>query len=105
MKRTGGSLQLGLLLGALALSLAACHGGAGDAGRSVALDSPPRATTDMVEQWMAEGRTLVVLDSRSDVAWERGTTKAEGAIRVPPNDVDSVVDEIPRDGTVIVYCT
>ncbi|MBD3367172.1 MAG: hypothetical protein GF405_03215 [Candidatus Eisenbacteria bacterium] len=83
--------------------LAGCSGGGG--GETVALGGPERVTIEQVERWLAEGRTLVLIDSRSDVAWERGSTKAEGAIRVPPGDVDSVIEQIPTEGTLIVYCT
>jgi len=84
------------------VALQACnHGGS----RATPLGSPERVTIEQVEAWMAEGRELVLIDSRSDVAWERGATKARGAIRVPPNDVDSVLEQIPRDGALIVYCT
>jgi rhodanese-related sulfurtransferase len=62
-------------------------------------------TIDEVRQWMDEGRTLVFLDSRSDGSWRAGTTKVPGAIRVPPHDIESHLESIPRDHTIVVYCT
>ena len=67
--------------------------------------SVTRVTVDQVRQWMDEGRPLAILDSRSAAAWAGGTTKAVGAIRVPPDDVEAHLEDIPRDRTIVAYCT
>jgi rhodanese-related sulfurtransferase len=54
---------------------------------------------------MDEGRPLAILDSRSAAAWAGGTAKAVGAIRVPPDDVEAHLEDIPRDRTIVAYCT
>jgi len=70
-----------------------------------ALGEPDRVDIDTVGAWIESGETVVLLDSRSDVAWDRGSTKALGAIRVPPSDVAGAIDRIPEEGRIIVYCT
>ena len=104
MRETRG-LCAAIALAALVGLLVGCNGSRAPETRGAALDAPEQVSVEDVERWMAEGRDLVILDSRSDIAWERGSTRAAGAIRVPPNDVESAIDEIPREGTVIVYCT
>lgn len=51
------------------------------------------------------GEPIVFLDSRNDTAWDHANRKIPGAIRVPADDVDSVLDQIRHDATVIAYCT
>ena len=88
-----------------ALVLPACQAERMETGRGAPLGGPERVTAEKVREWMESGETVVVLDSRSDIAWERGSTKAAGAIRVPPNDVASALPMIPETGKLIVYCT
>jgi hypothetical protein len=66
---------------------------------------PTRVDAQQVREWMSEGDELVVLDSRSEGGWGSAATKAKGAIRVPPHDVATHLDRVPRDGRIIVYCT
>ena len=48
---------------------------------------------------------IVYLDSRNEHAWSMSDEKIPGAIRVPADDVESHLNEINRDATVIAYCT
>lgn len=55
-----------------------------------------------------EARNLsdaVFVDARNPHAWGEATTKLPGAIRVPANDLQGHADELPRDKTLITYCT
>jgi hypothetical protein len=67
--------------------------------------TPFKVTVEQVQKWIDENEPLVFLDSRSPHAWDLATTKAVGAIRVPPDDVESFLSKIPRDRKIIVYCT
>jgi hypothetical protein len=64
-----------------------------------------RVTVEQVQQWTDDGTPLVLIDSRSDGSWRAAATKASGAIRVPPHAVADRLESIPRDGTIVVYCT
>jgi rhodanese-related sulfurtransferase len=48
---------------------------------------------------------IVYLDSRNEQAWSTSDEKIPGAIRVPADDMESHLNEINRDATVIAYCT
>lgn len=58
-----------------------------------------------VKARMDRGEALVFIDARNPRAWQEATTKLPGAIRVPADDVADHLGEIPRDRTVIAYCT
>ena len=66
----------------------------------------PRVTVEQVKQWMDAGEPLFLIDARSAEAWSSATTKAPGALRVPPHeDIEPYLAEIPKDRKVVIYCT
>ena len=64
-----------------------------------------RVTVDEVKQRLDRGEELVFVDTRNPQAWNDADTKLPGAIRVPANEVEQYLDEIPKGHTVITYCT
>jgi rhodanese-related sulfurtransferase len=64
-----------------------------------------RVTVDEVKERMKRGEAFTFVDTRNPQAWGEATTKLPGAIRVPADEVEQHLDEIPRDRTVITYCT
>lgn len=66
----------------------------------------PRVTVEEVQQWMDAGEPLFFIDARSADAWSTATTKAPGALRVPPHeDIEPYLDRIPQNQRVVIYCT
>ena len=64
-----------------------------------------RVTVDEVKQRMGRGEMFAFVDTRNPTAWGEATTKLPGAIRVPADEVEQHLNEIPRDRTIITYCT
>ena len=64
-----------------------------------------RVAVDEVKERMDRGEQFTFLDTRNPTAWAEAETKLPGAIRVPANEVEQHLDQIPRDRTVITYCT
>jgi rhodanese-related sulfurtransferase len=64
-----------------------------------------RVTVDEVKERMDRGEQFTFVDTRNPKAWGEAETKLPGAIRVPANEVEQYLDQIPRDRTVITYCT
>jgi rhodanese-related sulfurtransferase len=64
-----------------------------------------RVTVDEVKERMDRGEQLTFVDTRNPQAWAAADTKLPGAIRVPANEVEQHLDQIPRERTVITYCT
>jgi rhodanese-related sulfurtransferase len=64
-----------------------------------------RVTVDEVKERMDRGEQFAFVDTRNPVAWGESDVKLPGAIRVPADELEQHLDEIPRDRAVITYCT
>ena len=64
-----------------------------------------RVTVDEVKERMERGEAFTFVDTRNPQAWGEATTKLPGAVRVPADEVEQHLNEIPHDRTVITYCT
>ena len=64
-----------------------------------------RVTVDEVKERMERGESFTFVDTRNPQAWGEATTKLPGAVRVPADEVEQHLNEIPHDRTVITYCT
>ena len=64
-----------------------------------------RVTAEEVKERMARGEQFTFVDTRNPQAWGEADTKLPEAVRVPADEVDEHLDEIPRDRTVVTYCT
>ena len=64
-----------------------------------------RVTVDEVRERMERGEAFTFIDTRNPKAWAEADAKLPGAIRVPADEVEQHLTEIPRDRTVITYCT
>ena len=64
-----------------------------------------RITVDEVSERLNRGEQFTFVDTRNPTAWGEADQKLPGAVRVPAEEVDQHVDEIPHDRVVITYCT
>ena len=64
-----------------------------------------RVTVDEVKQRMDRGEQFAFLDVRNPNAWGEAETKITGAIRVPANEVEQHLKDIPQNRVIITYCT
>jgi rhodanese-related sulfurtransferase len=64
-----------------------------------------KLTVDQVKKRLDSGEPLAFVDSRNPKAWGEARTMLPGAVRVPGDDVAQYLAKIPRDRTVITYCT
>ena len=64
-----------------------------------------RITVDEVKERMDRGEQFTFIDTRNPVAWSESDKKLPNALRIPANELDQHLDEIPKDRTVITYCT
>lgn len=51
------------------------------------------------------GETIVFVDARSPEAWEKAELQIPKSIRVPPDSASMPVDDIPKRGLIVPYCT
>jgi rhodanese-related sulfurtransferase len=66
---------------------------------------PTRVTVDEVRERMNRGEPFAFVDTRNPKAWGETDVKLPGAIRVPADEVERHLSEIPNDRAVVTYCT
>ena len=66
---------------------------------------PTSISASQAKLMFDRGDGVVFVDARNPVAWGSATVKLPGAIRIPIDEVDEHLGEVPRDTTVISYCT
>ncbi len=64
-----------------------------------------RITVDDLRKRLDRGETIFFIDTRNPTAWAESSTKLPGAIRVPADQVEQHLADIPRDRMVVTYCT
>ena len=64
-----------------------------------------RVTADEIKVRMERGEQFTFIDTRNPTAWGEAETKLPGALRVPADEVEKHLAEVPRDRTAITYCT
>ncbi|MBI3539778.1 MAG: cation:proton antiporter [Candidatus Eisenbacteria bacterium] len=69
-------------------------------------DDDPRLTLDELARLRARGEPLVIADARKDAAYYGDGLKAEGAVRIDPEEPveDAEAHRLPREATIAVYC-
>jgi NhaP-type Na+/H+ or K+/H+ antiporter len=68
---------------------------------------PERITLDELRALWRTNEQVVVLDVRTERAFERDARRARGAIRVAPDDAVRTLQrlDVPKDATVVAFCT
>lgn len=64
-----------------------------------------RVTVTEVKERMDRGEQFTFVDTRNPKAWAEADAKLPGAIRIPADEAEQHLKEIPRGRTVITYCT
>ncbi len=54
---------------------------------------------------MADADEAVILDVVASHVWPSMTRTIPGSIRIPPEEIGKRYPELPRDKTIIAYCT
>ena len=67
--------------------------------------SPSSITTDEVLEQMRRGESVFFIDVRNPQAWSEATTKLPNSLRVPADELDLHLSEIPHNRTIVTYCT
>jgi len=64
-----------------------------------------RITVDELKEKLAKNEPVFIIDSRSQGSYESSDAKIKGAVRIPADEVEARLKEIPRDKEIAVYCT
>ena len=65
-------------------------------------DEVPRITVEELKESIDNGEAIVVADTRITAVYD--AKHMTGAISVPSREVESHLDELPRDQEIVFYC-
>ena len=65
----------------------------------------PRITVDDLKRRMDAGEDFTIVDTRNPQAWAESDTMIPEAIRIPLNELEEDVSQIPKTRAVVAYCT
>jgi rhodanese-related sulfurtransferase len=65
----------------------------------------PRITVDELKRRMDAGEDFTIIDVRNPQAWGQSDTMMPEAIRVPLDDFERHLSQIPKNRPVVAYCT
>jgi rhodanese-related sulfurtransferase len=65
----------------------------------------PRITVGELKRRMEAGEDFTIIDTRNPQAWAETDTVIPEAIRVPLNELEENLPRIPKDRSVVAYCT
>ena len=65
----------------------------------------PRITAQELNRRMEAGEDFTIIDVRNPQAWAESDTKIPEAIRVPADKLEEQLAEIPKNKSVVAYCT
>ena len=54
---------------------------------------------------MVDSGKALILDVVASHVWPSMTRTIHGSIRIPPEEIEARLGELPRDKTMITYCT
>jgi hypothetical protein len=64
-----------------------------------------RISPQDLRERLGQGESVVVVDLRSDLAYQQEGFRIPGAIHIPPGDFHLRNEEIPKGRPVVMYCT
>jgi membrane protein DedA with SNARE-associated domain len=67
--------------------------------------SIPRIHAEELQQKILSGHDVVVLDLRDNSAYSDSTQMLPGARRISPMEFETVVHSLPKEKTIVLYCT
>ncbi|HTK37217.1 MAG TPA: hypothetical protein VL325_01880 [Pyrinomonadaceae bacterium] len=73
--------------------------------QAISTNATSKISVGEVKKLKEMGRDVTMVDSRSAEAWGKSNIKAEGAVRIPPDDIERYVNAVSPDEFVVTYCT
>ena|SRR5215510_6769683 len=65
----------------------------------------PRMTVAELMGRLEKHTPVVIVDSRSESSWEGSDKQIKGSIRIPVNQVEARMNELPKDKEIVIYCS
>lgn len=65
----------------------------------------PRITAEALKKRMDAGEDFTIIDVRNPQAWAQSDTMIPEAVRIPIDDFEHHLSQIPTNRAVVAYCT
>lgn len=69
------------------------------------MSEAPRITIDELKRRMDAGEEFTIIDTRNPHAWAESDVMMRGAIRIPLDELDRHLAQIPKAKPIVAYCT
>ena len=66
---------------------------------------PKRITVDEVKTAMDQERAPVFVDARSAGSWAKSAEQIPSSVRIPPDEAEARLGDVPRGRAIVTYCT
>ena len=66
---------------------------------------PKRITVDEVKTAMDQERAPVFVDARSPDSWAKSAEQIPASVRIPPDEAEARLGDVPRGRPIVTYCT
>ncbi|HVT45162.1 MAG TPA: rhodanese-like domain-containing protein [Thermoanaerobaculia bacterium] len=64
-----------------------------------------RITAEEAKARVDRGEPIAFVDSRSEKSWSESEVEIPGSVRVPPDHAGEHLSLVPKDRSVVTYCT
>ncbi|HEY7914471.1 MAG TPA: rhodanese-like domain-containing protein [Blastocatellia bacterium] len=64
-----------------------------------------RITVEQLKEKIDKNEPVFIIDSRSTGSYDGSDYKIKGSVRIPENEIEARLAEIPRDKPIVIYCT
>jgi 3-mercaptopyruvate sulfurtransferase SseA len=65
----------------------------------------PRITVAELLALLDKKAQVVIIDSRSESSWEGSDKQIKGSVRIPLDQLDARMNELPKDKEIVIYCS
>jgi rhodanese-related sulfurtransferase len=66
---------------------------------------PSRIRAVDLQDRLGNGEEIVLIDTRSQNAWDESGRKLPGALRIPVDQIELHTHKLPRDRLIVTYCS
>src|SRR5215831_2147946 len=65
----------------------------------------PRMTVAELLARLEKHTPIVIVDSRSESSWEGSDKQIKGSVRIPVDQIEARMSELPKDKEIVIYCS
>lgn len=65
----------------------------------------PRMMPNKLKELLDRGEPVTLIDTRTPDDWGSSDVQLPGAKRLHYSELEARLDEVPREGTIVAYCT